>query len=639
MTQFVKLFEPGKIGNLQLKNRIIMPPLTTQYTTDDGRPTEEMIDYYAARARGGCGLIVVEAAFPRPGGYPRRLDLGDDRVIPDLRKLAEAIHNSGAKAALQMLNHRGRGDALDPAGASESINPVTGEKIRAMSASELKKLVEELGKGARRAKEAGFDCIGIHGAHGHIVSELLSPKTNKRTDEYGGDVKNRARFALELAASVRENVGADFPIIFRLGAHERVEGGYGLEDGIVFAKLLEEAGVDALDICSGIHESIPWILPYIYASPGTNTDLSEVVKKEVKIPIAVAGKINTAEVAEKILGEGKADFVDIGRALIVDAEFPNKVKAGKLDDICRCTACCQCIEFLFNPSRPTLVCSVNPAVGREKEFEVGLRPTAKKKKILIIGGGPGGMEAAIITAQREHDVTLWEKEERLGGQLNIAVVPPGKEDLNSFFKYLKRRFDESKLTVKLGKEATAEAVLEFSPDVVIVAVGAKPLIPEIRGLDTRKVVSLRELLLGKVDVGKMVIVVGGGFVGCEAADFLTKKGKEVTIVEILPQLATEILPPYAQVIAQRLDERGVVVFTGVKEEAITDKGMAIIDKDGKRVSLEADDIVIATGAEADKTLSESLKGKVPELYEVGDCVEARKIREAIHEGATAGLKV
>lgn len=639
MTQFARLFEPGKIGNLQLKNRIIYPPMVPRYVNEDGSVSERMINYYGERARGGCGLIIVEAAYPRSGGYPGRIYLNDDRAISGLRRLAAAIHDGGAKAAIQINPHRGRADEVDPASATEAMHPKTGVKARALSIADIKELVDAVGEGARRAREAGFYCMMIHGGHGYLGSEFLSPRTNKRTDEYGGDAKKRARFALEMVSAVKEKAGADYPVIFRLTADERLEGGFGLEDALIVAKLLEQEGVDAIDVVSGVAETYVWGVPYMYMPRGCNTPLSQAIKRAVKIPVSVAGRINDPNVAEEILREGKADFVDMGRALIADPHFPNKAMAGKVEDICYCIACGRCAESILKPPVGPMICTVNPAVGREKEFELGLRPVAKKKRVLVIGGGPGAMEAAIVAAQRGHEVTLWERDEKLGGQLNLAIVPPGKDEVKELIKYLTRRLEQLKVAVRLGREATAEAVLSFSPEAFVAAVGSKPLMPKIKGIERRKTVSFRDILSGKAQVGRRVIVIGGGFVGCETADFLAEKGENVTIVEILPELASELWYPYAGLLIQKVKEKGIRTFTGVKEEEITDKGMEIMDREGKRILLEADDIVIATGSVADKTLFESLQGKVPELYEVGDCVKARRIQEAIYEGATASLKI
>lgn len=639
MKRFEKLFEPGKIGKVQLKNRIIMPAMGSGFATEEGYVTDQMINYYTERARGGCGLITVEGACPHLGGQLYRPNIGHDKYIPGLTKLVEAIHKARAKAAIQFLAHKGRADRIDSATASEVIHPKTGARIRALSVDELQKLVDDFGKAAKRAKEAGFDCIEIHGASGYLISEFLSPRINKRTDDYGGDLKKRAKLALDSLAAAKEKAGADFTVIYKMVADERVEGGFGIEDAIAFAKLLEEAGADAIEVVSGAFiESYLWLVPYMYIPHGCNNHLSQAIKKEVKMSVCVAGKILDPYLAEATLRENKADFIAMGRALIADPWLPNKAMTGRTDDICGCVACLRCVESIV-PQDGKVACTVNPAVGREKEFETALKPAIKKKKVLVIGGGPGGMEAAIIAAQRGHQVTLWEKNIKLGGQLNLAVMPPGKDDLKSYIEYLTHNLHELKVAIKLGTKATAETVLKFSPNAVLLAAGSSPLIPQIKGIDRRRVVTYIDVLSGKVDIGNRVIVVGGGFVGCELADFLADKGKKVTVIEILPQLASEIFLPVANLLAQRLKEKGVQTFTEVKEEEITDKGIEIIDKDRKRISIKADDVVIAAGAVPDKSLIESLNGQVPELYKIGDCVKARRILEAVREGATAGMRI
>lgn len=446
--QFKKLFEPGKIGKLQLKNRIIFPPMGTRYATQDGHISEQMLNYYAERAQGGCGLIVVEASYPRSGGYPGRIYLDNDKAIPGLKRLVEVVHHFKAKAAIQINPHRGRSDEIDPASASESIHPKTGVSARAISSVDIKRLEDEFGDGAKRAKEAGFDCVMIHGGSGYLLSEFLSSRTNRRVDEYGGDVKKRARFALELVAVIKEKVGTDYPIIYRLMADEKVEEGFGVEDAIVFSKLLEEAGVNAIDVVSGVIETFGWIVPYMYMPRGCNSPLSRAIKSKIEIPVSVAGRISSPYIAEEILRDGKADFVDLGRALIADPYFPRKVINGQVGDIRMCPACGRCFESIVRPPVGPMVCTVNPAVGREKEFKLGLKPATKKKGVLVVGGGPGGMEAAMIAARRGHTVTLWEKDNRLGGQLNLAVIPPGKDELNSINEYLKHQLNEVRVAVE-----------------------------------------------------------------------------------------------------------------------------------------------------------------------------------------------
>jgi 2,4-dienoyl-CoA reductase-like NADH-dependent reductase (Old Yellow Enzyme family)/NADPH-dependent 2,4-dienoyl-CoA reductase/sulfur reductase-like enzyme len=653
---FPKLFEPGKIGRLELKNRIIMAPMITLYVNQDGSVSDRMLDYYGERARGGCAMVIIEASYPRSGGYPGRIFVGSDQCLDGLRKLVEVIHEGGAKACIEVNTHRGMDDEVDPASASEMVHPIKGIRVRALGAAELKELQKAFGEAARRAKEAGFDCLMIHG--GYIISEFQSPLLNKRTDQYGGDVSNRARLGLEFLAVAREGVGPDYPIIFRLPCQrkdisdrsriifklpydEAIEEGFRVEETVAVSKLLERGGVDAVGVTSaaaGNYRDI-YGAPNMQMPRGLNASTSKAVKKEVTVPVFVNGGINNPHLAEDILMEGKADFIELGRPLVADPQFPSKAMTGDTEDIRTCILCSRCVESIFRPPVGPMACSVNPAVGKEKEFELGLKPSAQKKKVLVIGAGPAGMEASLVAAARGHEVTLWEKDDKLGGQLNLAIIPPGKDELSSLIRYLRVQLDKSGVKVVLNMFATPEAILKYAPDVIVVAVGSRPSVPNIKGLEKRKALQFEDVLLGKAEVGKSVIVVGGGFVGCETAEFLSEKGKKVTIVEILPQLASELFFPYAYQTVQRLKERKVEIYTGVKAEEITDRGMEIIDEQGNRISLDADDIIIATGSVAEKSLSKALEGKGLRLYEVGDCHRPARIYEAISEGAEAGLRV
>jgi 2,4-dienoyl-CoA reductase-like NADH-dependent reductase (Old Yellow Enzyme family)/thioredoxin reductase len=652
--EFKRLFEPGRIGSLELKNRIVMAPMITLYVDEKGGVTGRMLDYYQERARGGCALVIVEASYPR--GYPGRIFVGSDQCLDGLTKLVNVIHEGGAKACIEVNTHRGMDDEVDPASASEMIHPMKGIEVRALRSPELKELQKAFGEAARRVKETGFDCLMIHG--GYIISEFQSALLNKRTDHYGGDVNNRARLGLEFLAVARENVGSDYPIIFRLPCQrkdisdrsriifklpydETIEEGFRVEETVVVSKLLERGGVDAIGVTSAAagHYRDIYGAPNMQMPRGLNASTSKAVKKQVTVPVFVNGSINDPNLAEDILMGGKADFIELGRPLVADPQFPNKAMTGKAEDIRKCILCSRCIESIFRAPVGPMACSVNPAVGKEKEYELQLKPSAQRVRILIIGGGPAGMQASIVAASRGHDVSLWEKDDKLGGQLNLAIIPPGKDELRSLIEYLKRQLEQLKVNVKLNQNATSELISKYSPDVIIVATGSRSSVPDIKGINRRKVVKFEDVLLEKAEVGRRLIVVGGGFVGCETAEFLSEKGKKVTIVEILPQLASELFFPYAYQMVQRLKERGIEFYTGIKSEEITDRGMEITDMHGKKVFVDADDIILATGSKADQTLSQSLKGKFSRVIEVGDCREPARIYEAISQAAEAGLKV
>ena len=641
MPEFTKLFASGRMGRMELKNRIVFPPIVSRYMSEEGSISDRLIDYYAERAKGGAGLIVVEASYPRSSGYPGRIYLNDDRFVPGLKRLVEAVHKEGARIVCEVNPSRGRADEHDPASASSVPHPFTGVVPRSLSVAEIKRLEEDFGEGVRRVKEAGFDSVMVHGATGYLVSEFLSPLINKRTDEYGGDIKGRARLALELVEIAKKYVGPDYPIIFRLMADDKMEGGFGVEDAIALCKMLQDAGVDAVDITAGAAETPEWTAPPMYLPAGCNADLAHAIKKEVRIPVCVAGKINDPYLAEEILRRGKADFVALGRALIADPYFPKKAMEGKVSDICKCIACQRCAEIVMIEHIP-LQCTVNPSAGREREFEAKQKPTKKRRRILVIGGGPGGMEAAIVASQRGHSVTLWEQSDKLGGQLNLALIPPGKDDLNSLLEYLKAQLDQSKVKVVLRKKGTARSISKFAPEVAVVALGSTEAVPDIPGVGEENVVTHRQVLSGEREVGDKVIVIGGGSIGCETADFVAERGKNVMVVfpEAAPMTLTVVDKSIKKPLLERLEQKKVKIVAGVKQfKEITQKGIKLIDREGNEIFLEADNIVLATGAKPNKTLTQSLKGRISELFEVGDCVEARRLLEAIHEGAKAALDI
>jgi 2,4-dienoyl-CoA reductase-like NADH-dependent reductase (Old Yellow Enzyme family)/NADPH-dependent 2,4-dienoyl-CoA reductase/sulfur reductase-like enzyme len=639
MFQFAKLFEPGRIGKLDLKNRIIFPPMATHMATQEGDVTDQLVNYYIERAR-GVALVVIEGSFPSPVGHPKRIALDHDGRLAGLQKLVRAIRQEGAKVMIEVNTHMGRQDQ-NPLSPSDVPHPVTGKRGKPAALADIQKMVEEYGEAAKRVKKAGFDGIMIHGGTGYLVAEFLSPLVNRRTDEYGGDVRRRARFALDLIDVTRENVGPDYPVFFRVMSHDRVPGGFNTEDAITTCKLFQDHGVDAVDIITGSAVSHEWTAPPMYLPAGCNTDVSEAVRKEVSMPVAVAGKINDPLLAEQILREGKADFIDIGRGLLADPNFVIKTLDGKAGNIRRCIACLRCAEqYLF--SKDPVICAVNPAVGKEKEYELALKDVKKKKRVLVVGGGPAGMEAAVIADRRGHEVTLWEKSNQIGGNLNLAPVPSGKGDMKYFLDYLNKELQESNVKVTLRKKATFKLVKDAVPDAVVLATGSRPFVVDVPGIESENVLGFTEVLSGEKDLrGEKIVVWGAGFVGCEVAYFLAEKGNEVTLIFPESEPAPEVAyPDNRKLLLRKLDENHVRIEVGIREfKEINSKGIALVDKDGKDVFFEANHIVLATGARPLSDFQESDKKQFREVYEAGDCVEVRRLLEAVHEGAGAALKI
>lgn len=655
--RFPKLFEPGKIGSMGLKNRLVMAPMETWYADEEGYVTDCMIDYCEARARGGVGLVITEDFGPDylTGRWgPRRCRIDDDRFIPGLSKLAQAIHKHGAKVVVN-LNHAGAEAGPSPPDFQLlAPSPLVREDDRLpreLTVAEIADIVERFARAARRAREGGIDGVQLHGAHIFLIAQFLSSVWNKRQDAYGGSLENRARFVVEVVKAIKDLAGADFPVLCRFnGAEYRAAQGLTLEEGKRVAKMLEQAGADAVHISTWVfgaftRTSIPYsqvgavgdaryapaavpltVLPF---EPGALVPLAEAIKKSVSIPVVAVGRIDP-ELGEKVLQEGKADFIAIGRGLLVDPELANKAQAGRLRDIAPCIQCLHCLAIDLSTRPEGRACAVNAAVGRERQYAIA--PAEKKKRVLVVGGGPAGMEAARVAALRSHEVTLCEKGERLGGQLWLAATAPEKGRwIEPLVDYLTSQVGKAGVKVELGKEVTPEIVQEAKPDVVIIATGLTPFIPEIPGVDRDNVVTAADVLAGKVEVGERVVIIGGEQVGCETADLLSERGKKVIITRRGPRLVTGMPVLLRVLLMERLRAKGVVWLTGVQYQEITDRGL-VITYETERTTIEADTLVLATGARPNTELYRSIGGKFPEIYIAGDCVEPRGIFQAIHEG-------
>jgi 2,4-dienoyl-CoA reductase-like NADH-dependent reductase (Old Yellow Enzyme family)/thioredoxin reductase len=647
--RFKKIFDPTNIGQMRLKNRIVMPPMGTNYAEAGGTVSQRMLDYYEARARGGTGLIIVEGSAPSlqciyslQPSLSHQASLGDDKFIPGWRMLTDIAHKHGAKIAIQIMhatleNWNGK---VVQVGPSPVIVParlmgVFGGPPHELTVEEIAERVKWFASAGRRAKEAGFDGIEIHGAHQYIVAAFLSSATNQRKDEYGGSVKNKARFLIEVLQAVRKEVGPDFPVWVRFNAQEwGVENGITIQETKQMVPLAVEAGAQALHVSAYGAGSYITAAP-ISDTPGFLVPLAEEVKKLTKVPVIAVGRLDI-ELGEKILEEGKADLIAIGRRLLADPDLPNKVAEGRLNEVVPCIGCMECIERLaFDERGEGVTCVVNPALGREKAYQI--KPARKAKNVVVVGGGPAGMEVAIVAAKRGHKVTLLEKEVKLGGQLNIAALPPFKGDIFPWIDYLVSQVEKVGVKVKLNTDATAEIVTKVRPDAVIIATGGTPTVPDIPGIDKPNVVTAQDVLSGKARVGQNVVIIGGGMVGCETGHYLAGQGKTVTIIEILKRMANDMFFMARRRLMDGLRNKKVTLLTSTSCEEIKEGSVLVTAAEGKKETIPADTVVMAVGYNANDGLYKALEGKVPEIHCIGNSAKPRRILEANSEGYQAGL--
>ncbi len=638
----VKLFEPVNIGNVELRNRLVMPPMGTNFAAEDGSVTQRAIDYYRERARGGVGLVIVEGAYVHPlgKGSNMQMSLIDDDKIPGLSRLAKAIQAEGARAAIQLF-HAGRQVSsmiigTQPISASDVPCMLVREPPRPMTLEEIEETIEAFGEAARRIKDAGFDAVEIHAAHGYLINQFLSPLTNLRKDKYGGHFEGRTRFLVDIVQRIRKKVGKEFPIICRMNGDDYFEGGITLQEAKRIAQVVEKAGVDAIHVSGGIYDSeygestAPMWLPR-----GFMVTLAQGIKEVVDIPIIAVGRINKVKLAEEILEKGQADLVSMGRALITDPELPKKAMEDRLEEIRPCIACNEgCLNMLL--FLKSVTCILNAAVGREEEFRI--KPAEKPKRVLVVGGGVGGMEFARVAALRGHHVSLYEKNNELGGQVLLASVPSYKYELKNIVPYFRHELERLGVDVHLGEEISESVIDDLDPDVVCIATGSSTVIPNIPGIKGDNVVLATDVLADKAQVGETVVILGGGEIGLELGYHLAEQGKKVSIIEQRKRVATEMIPAFNYYVRHKFAEFGGKLITLATVIEVTNEG-AVFEKEGQKILEKADTVVVALGTEPNRILFENLKSKISEIYAVGDAIERGKIMDAVHGAAEIARKI
>lgn len=641
-TDFPKLFEPGWIGNVRLKNRVIKAPQHTGLANPDGSVTDRMLRHYKDVASGGVSMVIVEYAWidnDASRASPCQLGIASVDHIPGLSLLAQTIQANGAKAAIQ-ISHAGRQrfTLARPKAPStvpwEEIYAVGCPAPDVLTFEEILQIVKSFGQAAKRAQIADFDMVEIHACHGYLISNFLSPRTNKRTDWYGGSLENRMRFLLEVIAEIKCQVGPDYPVSVRVSGTDYEPDGTTIEETIELSKHLERLGVAAIHMSGGNHHQTIHEVSPMGMSLAHNVWAAEAVKKEIKIPVIASGSINLPELAESILADGKGDLIGLGRPLWADPEWPLKAMEGRPEDIRPCIRCNDGCLARGDHEGKTISCSVNVAVCREEEFKITKAP--RSRNVAIIGSGPAGMEAARVCGLKGHNVTLYEKGE-LGGALLEASIPDFKApDLKPLVDYFRTQIKKLKIKV-INEEATSKTIKNGGFDAVIVAAGATALgLEDVHGITHPKVTGASQVLHGKAKLGQKIAVIGGGVVGAEVGLFLAEQGKKVVFVEMLDTFMNNITFDEKLVYEERFKNLDVSIQIGKRLESVSDKGITVVDRYGARTTISADTVVLAAGFKPKRDLIDSLR-EVPKLqvFEVGDCVRPRKIFDAIHDGHLA----
>ena len=638
-------FSPIQIGTMTLKNRLVAGPMVMNHATEDGHVTPRMLPYYAAKAAGGYGLVHVEASYIRPDGnmFGRMLGVHDDRQIPGLSELVEAIHQNGSKCTIQLV-HGGRVAArrftgVQPLAPSDETPPLT-ERPHGLTVDEIQGLIDSWVAAALRAKAAGFDGVMVHGAHGFLLSQFVSPYCNRRTDEYGLD---RYLIVKQVVQAVREAVGPDYPLFYRVSADDFL-GDEGLtidETADYYGPLLQELGVDCIDVSGGIQERVYYNIQPLYSPKASILFLAERVGEKVDIPVIGVGRINDPKLVDRIFEQGKVDMLSLARQSLADPDFPIKMQEGRYDDIRKCIACdigCSyrhIVQWVAD-------CSINYEVMRETEHRTLMDRPVTPKKVAVVGGGPGGLEAARVAAAKGHQVTLYEKEDQVGGFVSSSSRMPRvyMAELNNIITWQSHELQKLPVEIKLGVEATPELVRQEEPDVVILAVGGQMVPLEVPVADGANIVGLADYVAGNAEIGKRVVVVGG-HEGLEAALSLARREHEVIVLEPGSEVADAAYLKYVGrqlLLGIMLEEDGVSVVTDADIQAVEAEGVVAVVA-GERQVFAADTVLVALGRQPNDAAMAAWQDVAAQVIPVGDCVEPRTIRNAIHTAARAALNL
>jgi 2-enoate reductase len=655
MNTYPHLFEPGRIGALGVKNRIVMAPMGTTGALVGYRGvfSDRAITYFERRAKGETGLIITGVNLVNPGIEPWEIEGVTMNMafnyfwkVPNFLQLTERVHDFGTKIFAQLTAGFGRviPGALAEANVRAGLQPIApspmpiywrpGIMARELSTEEVDGLVHALGKAALIARESEFDGVELHGHEGYLMDQFTTALWNKRTDKYGGDLTGRMHFVLSIIRIIQKMAGPDFPIIYRYGLEHKIPGGRSIDEGIEMAKMLEKEGVAALHVDAGCYDNWFWPHPPVYQPPGCMVDMAERVKQHVGVPVITVGRLGYPDLAESILERGKADFIALGRPLLADPDFAAKARRGQSGEIRPCIGCHECFTRLMG--RKAISCAVNPQCADEERLAI--RPAAVKKRVMVVGGGIGGLEAARVSALRGHEVTLYEQSDRLGGVLEVAGTADFKKDLADLMRFQVGQVRKlQNISVRLNTEATPEAIRSENPDALFVATGSSPSREvNIRNLSKSQWVTSDDVYRGNLPEGRRACVVGGGSVGCETALYLAKAGWSVMVIEVLADLARDLHEANRVMLLELLKEHGVEVSTESQVTEATPTTVLVSTPRGEK-EFPADLLILAIGRNSLTSLAESARELVKETYVIGDCVSPRKVKDAMWEAFKLAL--